>query len=388
MSSHSRRGVRSTTRRRSTLAVAVAAALGASLGVPTPAGADSHLADLSVSVGHSPSAAMTGDDVTFTVTASNAGPAASVDVVVGLSLGYAWNYQSSSGGTCGVGGENQAVICTVGTIAPGASATVTVEAQPVTSGVFVVPVAVASETPDPDSDDRSASETVIVQRGPSQAERAIGEVYGQVLGRSPSAAEIAFWAERWEMQEWNQRYRVPLSIIASPESGRRRIQASYTALLGRSATPGDLAFWSVELTRGRPFEAFEAAVLGSPEFARRNGPDARAVVQAVFAGVLGRSATVAELDATVARMAGGATVAEVATGLQRTTEARNRVIVLRVQQVLERPPSDFDRFVWLSELNAGSTNDAQWAALYAGNEFLNQFPYDYEYYEFGYPVMD
>lgn len=351
-------------------------------GVARPAGAQTGAggsADLSVAVTHSPSAPVAGDDVTFTVTAANDGPGTAADVVVGLSLGYSWMHQEGLDERCGFGGEQPAVICALGTVAPGTSTSVTFEVVPQAPGVFVLPAAVASNTPDPDTADRATTATVIVQRGPSRTERAVAAVYGQVLGRSASDSEVAYWAGRWESAEWNERDQVPLAIITSPESSRRRVGAAYPALLGRPATASDLAYWAGALAGGRSFEDFEAAVIGSPEFARRHGPGSAGVVQATFGYLLGRPATASEEGAWTARLAGGSSHGEVAAELQRTNEARNRVVDARVRLVLDRASVDFDRWVWHGALHRGSTHDAQWAELYTGNEFLERFPYDYGY---------
>lgn len=366
-------------RRLGTGAVALLASTTLAVGAPAPAGAQAGSADLSIATSHSPSSPETGDEVTFTVTASNAGPATADDVVAGLSLGYQWRFESASNDACGFGGENMSVICPIGPIAPGSSVSITVVATALISGVYVLPAAVSSETADPDLADRATTDTVLVQRGPTQAQRAVAEVYRQVLGREGSAREVDYWAERWNSGQWDARHRVPLAIIASPESARRRVQAAYGDLLGRSASAADLAYWAGELGRGLTYESFEAAVLGSAEFARRNGPSLELVQHAVYTRVVGRQAASAELEHWADQVAGGRSLRSLTIELQRSNEARNRVLTVRIQQVFGRAPHQFDRWVWFGALNGGSTNDEEWARLFTNGEFLGQFPYDYEY---------
>lgn len=378
MSSTYRPPIRSRKVRLAAAAVTVLAAALFPWGAP-PASAQAGGADLSISMSHSPSAPVTGDEVTLTLVASNSGPATATDVVVGISLGYPWSYVSSSGDDCGIGGENNSLLCAVGPVAPGASATLTVTARALASGVFVMPAAVASETPDPDTADRAVTETLLVRRGPARSERAVGEIYRLVLGRAPSVRELAYWAERWDATQWDDQHRVPMAIITSPESTGRRVRAAYTALLGRGASPADVGHWSGELARGLSFEDFEASVMASAEFSRRNGPGQADVVTAIYEHVVGRPATGAEVSSWSTRTATGASLGQLTSELQRSNEARSRVISHRIQEVLERAAGPFDRWVWVSALNDGSTHDEQWARLFTNGEFLERFPWDYEY---------
>ncbi|SDT31847.1 conserved repeat domain-containing protein [Friedmanniella luteola] len=83
-------------------------------------------ADLALTKTTSPSPVVPGRDVTYTLTASNAGPSAATGVVVDDTLPTGVTYASSTvpgGGSCTATG--QAVACTVGTLAGGASATIT-----------------------------------------------------------------------------------------------------------------------------------------------------------------------------------------------------------------------------------------------------------------------
>jgi len=354
--------------------------LGALLAVgtltPTPASAQSTVADLSVTVSHSPSAPETGDEVTFTITATNAGPATAVDVAVGFAHSYYWRHTSSTEG-CELNGEQTSVICPVGSIAAGSSTTVAITTVPLLSGVHVLPAVVASETADPDLDDRSDDAVILVARGPSLVQRVVAEVYRQVLGREGSAGEIAYWAGRVEDPFWLRSHEVPLAIISSPESARRRVAASYEQLLGRQASGTDLAYWADRLVGGMPFQTFEAHVMGSAEFARRHGPAADLVAGAVYQHVVGRGPSSAEVVAWTDSLEAGADVTGLAAWLRRTNEGRIEFLGSHMQEVLGREPHDFDRLVWYGRLNEGATLDELWADLFTHGEFLERFPYDY-----------
>lgn len=380
MSSTARRVGGGSIRLRVLAVLVVSAVLGAGQAVgalaPSPVSAQAAGADLAVTVSHSPSVIQTGDEVTFTVTASNAGPATAAEVAVGFSYGYSWQYVSTSD-VCGLNGEASAVICPLGSIRAGSSATVTVTAIPLLSGVQVLPAVVVSATPDPDDDDRSDTTTVLVHRGPSMPERIVTEIYRNVLGREPSAGEVEYWAGRVDATYWGQSNEVPRAIIASPESARRRVAASYDVLLDRPASPDDLAYWTDRLVGGMQFQTFEAYVIGSAEFARHHGPEADLVIDATYQHVVGRGPSSAELIAWMDALDAGADTTSLTMQLQRTNAARNKFLAARLQELLGRDPHDFDRLVWFSALDAGATLDDLWADLFSNGEFLQQFPFDY-----------
>lgn len=372
----SARGVR---RRLISVAALVVLATGAQAWLAPAASAapvDPDSADLSVTVDHAPSAPFTGSPLTFTVTATNAGPGAAVAVVAGLSLAYPFRYAPAPGpsaAACNLAQETSAVLCSVGTIPAGGSASVQVVVTPFAAGVFPVPVAVASDTPDPDTADRATTDTVLVQQGPTQIDRAVGGIYDQVLDRAPTARETRYWADAWLRSLWERRYRVPLAIISGSESRRRRVVEAFPRLLGRPASAADVSAWSARLAGGLTFERFEATLVGSGEFARRH-PGRTATIQAAFGAILGRRATAPELADWTARVSRGTTVGQLAAALANSTEGRDRVMVRRFRDALGRPPANFDRFFWFSALNEGSTADIEWAKLLVSDNYLSQFP--------------
>lgn len=77
-------------------------------------------ADLSVTVSHDPDSPLSGEPVTFTLTASNAGPDAAATVVAGLSFGYPFSYTavpSTTSPACRIAQSQPALIYTLGTLA-------------------------------------------------------------------------------------------------------------------------------------------------------------------------------------------------------------------------------------------------------------------------------
>ncbi|MBX3285916.1 MAG: hypothetical protein KF703_11285 [Actinobacteria bacterium] len=372
----SRGGVRRLAATGALLAVAATAQAWAP---PASAAADAAQADLSVTVSHSPAAPFTGDPLTFTITAANAGPAEASGVVGGLSLTYPFRYTpapSPSAAACGVTQETNAVLCSFGTIPAGGSTTVRVVVAPLSAGVFPVTVAVASETPDPDLDDRAATDTVIVQQGPTQIDRAVAAIYELVLDRAATPREVRYWSDAWVNGPWERRYRVPLAIIAGSESRRIRVAEAYSRILGRAASSREVAAWSARLGSGLTYERFEASLVGSGEFARRH-PGRTRTIQGAFSAVLSRQPSAGELADWSARLARGTTVGQLAVALYASTEGRDVVITRYFRNSIGRSPTNFDRYFWFSALDEGSTADAEWAKLLVSDQYLSQFPPTY-----------
>ncbi len=116
-------------------------------------------ADLAITKTMTPSAPVAGGDVVFTMVVTNDGPstAQQVEVVDDLLAGIgATSAAMTDGGTCRI--EGQRVTCGLDTLAPGASATVTLVAgiDAAYAGEVTNVATVAAATPDPDLSDNSA----------------------------------------------------------------------------------------------------------------------------------------------------------------------------------------------------------------------------------------
>jgi uncharacterized repeat protein (TIGR01451 family) len=109
-------------------------------------------ADLSVTMNAAPQRTVVGGDVTYTITVDNAGPDVADNVTVADTLAPDLSQVSAdaSVGACtGVG----SISCSLGSLASGDSATVTIVATPSASGRIRNDASVTSSTPDPDSTD-------------------------------------------------------------------------------------------------------------------------------------------------------------------------------------------------------------------------------------------
>ncbi|MEA2218861.1 MAG: hypothetical protein QOJ35_1487 [Solirubrobacteraceae bacterium] len=97
--------------------------------------------------------------LTYTLTATNDGPSAATNVVVGDPLPAGVSFVSASAGCVNAAGT---VTCALGTIADGASASATITVTATANGTRVNTATVASDNPDPDPSDNAGSVTVLV----------------------------------------------------------------------------------------------------------------------------------------------------------------------------------------------------------------------------------
>ena len=114
--------------------------------------------DVSVEQTESPDPVVSGSNATYTITVRNAGPASATGVVLTDVLPPEFTFMSAvpSQGTCAGG------TCTLGTLAPSATATVTLVALTSTTGVFVNTATVTAAETDPVSANNAFSKPTTV----------------------------------------------------------------------------------------------------------------------------------------------------------------------------------------------------------------------------------
>jgi uncharacterized repeat protein (TIGR01451 family) len=133
--------------------------------------ADAATANLALTKTASPDPVTTGQNITYTITVSNAGPGTATDVVVTDNLPAATTFVSSTatgGGVSGGSGNNRTV--TFASLASGASATITlvasVNCNVADETVISDTATVSAATTDPDTPNNSATATVTADNPP------------------------------------------------------------------------------------------------------------------------------------------------------------------------------------------------------------------------------
>jgi uncharacterized repeat protein (TIGR01451 family) len=122
---------------------------------------DSVFANLSLAMSDAPDPVAVGGLITYTIVVNNAGPNSAQGVTVRDTLPTEVNFVSanSTQGTCTATGQ---VVCSIGTLASGASATVTISVTTTSGGVVTNTASVGSNTTDPDLTNNSSTATTTV----------------------------------------------------------------------------------------------------------------------------------------------------------------------------------------------------------------------------------
>jgi len=122
-------------------------------------------ADLALTLADSPDPATFRGTLTYTATISTSGPTTATGVTLVAALPTGANFVSASGAACtrqGKGKSDGTLTCTAGTLATGASQTVTIVVQPTTPGTITLAAKVYADQPDPHPADNSATQTTTV----------------------------------------------------------------------------------------------------------------------------------------------------------------------------------------------------------------------------------
>ncbi|RUL83963.1 S8 family serine peptidase [Tautonia sociabilis] len=129
-------------------------------------------------------------------------------------------------------------------------------------------------------------------RAGATPERYVDALYRVVLNRPAEPAGLAFWASR--LRSGGSRFDVASGIIDSDEARRVMVAGWYRSDLGRTASiealkydPG-VIFWADRLAAGFRPDEIRAAILGSVEFAARQGGTTDGLIVGVYRSLLDR----------------------------------------------------------------------------------------------------
>jgi len=117
-------------------------------------------ADLSVRIVGSPTNAVVGDNVTYTITASNAGPGSASGIFVTNTFSSPVSVQNTT--PTSASSSSNVLAFNVGTLASGGSSTMTVVVQPLTSGALSATASISSTNSDANTTNNSATVTTTV----------------------------------------------------------------------------------------------------------------------------------------------------------------------------------------------------------------------------------
>jgi uncharacterized repeat protein (TIGR01451 family) len=122
-------------------------------------------ADLAITKTDSPDPAHVGQNLTYTIKVTNNGPDRAIGVAVTDQLPKNAGYGSSTStqGSCAIKPSKNAVVCTIGTMASGASVTITLMVKPTSKGTITNTASVTLTSPtDPNTANNTATATTTV----------------------------------------------------------------------------------------------------------------------------------------------------------------------------------------------------------------------------------
>ncbi len=146
-------------------------------------------ADLSVTKTDSPDPVVVGQELTYTITVANAGPSTAQGVTLSDPLPATVSFVSvvTSQGTC-----TNVVSCNLGSLASGASATVTIKVTPTSDADLTNTATVSSSTADSNSANNSDTESTTVNPQQPPTGNTCGDVQGNGVPRENKNAKFAF----------------------------------------------------------------------------------------------------------------------------------------------------------------------------------------------------
>jgi hypothetical protein len=186
---------------------------------------------------------------------------------------------------------------------------------------------------------------------PTASEQAVTAWYEALLGRSPDAGGLEYWAGR--IDGGASRVGVTRQLLGSTEGRRRVVRRIYEWTLDRAPDAGGLDYWATRLAQGRTPDDLRIGLLASAE-AWAAGGDAASWADLVYQALLGRPAGSGDEAWVQAALAGGAPRSKVVRGVAISTEARRHQAALWYDAILERPPTPTEAGQWAAARAEGA----------------------------------
>lgn len=208
-------------------------------------------------------------------------------------------------------------------------------------------------------------------RSGGTATRYLDALYRELLGRPPGPADAAQLRVFNALLARGNRGGVVALLLQNAAAKQQLITAQFQRLLGRTPTASELAFWQRQFGRGQGVFDLMVALLGTDQFLAQVAPDAAAAwVQLLFQQLLNRPATDQEVVDILAALAQGDTFGATASQLLASDEFFAALAQAEFQRLLGRPPTPDELQQWTTSLAAGVTPERLEARLIASPEFF------------------
>jgi hypothetical protein len=205
----------------------------------------------------------------------------------------------------------------------------------------------------------------------NSTETLVTRIYQDLLGRFPDDAGLRGWTNL--LLGGTPVSVVANAITASPEYRGGLIRDAYAYYLDREPSAADTAFWLGQFNKGVTPQRLEAAFAGSPEFYALAGGTDEDWVLTLYAAVLGRDASDAEVDARLADLAGGITRAQLATGFLLSPEHLGDVVDGYYGLLLHRSVDPTGRALSIAFLRGPGRIEQIIAAVVASPEYTGDY---------------
>ena len=206
---------------------------------------------------------------------------------------------------------------------------------------------------------------------PGSLYRFVTRMYQDLLGRAPDPAGLTSWVTA--LQRGTSRLTVANAITSSPEYRSILITQSYQRYLGRTPDAAGLASWLSALNRGTTITRMEAGLLASPEYYVKAGSSPNGWIVRLYADVLGRPASAAEVTSWVRYLQrSGASRNDVAMAFLLSAEHTRAVVTGYYRTFLHRAPDAAGLQTWSTALQRQVRNEVVIGAIVASDEYFLQ----------------
>ena len=202
----------------------------------------------------------------------------------------------------------------------------------------------------------SVGATARVTVGPSaegaKIQRYITSVYQDLFNRAPDPGGLGTWTTR--LLSGTPRSAVADAISASNEYRSGLIAAAYQDYLGRAPDAQGAANWLQALKTGSTIQQVEGRIIASAEYYRVSGGTSQGWVKRLYANVLDRTPSAAEVNVWTGRIAGGMSRQDVAARFLLSTEHVTTLVDGFYVDLLGRNLDDGGRRTWVAAIQGGT----------------------------------
>jgi hypothetical protein len=196
----------------------------------------------------------------------------------------------------------------------------------------------------------------------------IRSVYLDLFGREPDPTGMATWTAA--INSGTPRVAVANAITHSEEFRTGLITETYLYYLGREPDAQGLRFWLDQMARGWTISQISAGFLASDEYYAQAGSNAFPWIQSLYADVLGRSASIAEVSSwSKVLIMGGGSRAKVSLGFLLSEEHLTPIVDGYYQHLLGRGIDPTGKATWVGRLQAGAYDEDIIGGIIASDEY-------------------